>query len=100
LAAIQEVPVRYELFPNYPNPFNPVTTLRYGLPATETVSLVIYNVLGEKVATLVQGTQEAGYHAVVWDGRSDAGTTVASGLYVARMRTGSFVATRTMMLIK
>ena len=97
----REIPTRFELFQNFPNPFNPSTTIRYGLPAAERVSLVIYNVLGEKVATLAAGTQqEAGYHAEVWDGRSDAGTQVASGVYFARMRAGRFMQTQTMVLIK
>ena len=91
----------FELFQNFPNPFNPVTTIRYGLPDAEHVSLVIYNVLGEKVATLEAGTEkEAGYHAVVWDSRSDRGTPVASGVYFVRIRAGAFVQTQTMVLVK
>ena len=67
----------------------------------ERVSLVTYNVLGENVATLTAGTQQsAGYHAEVWDGRSDAGAQVASGVYFVQMRAGSFTQTQTMILVK
>ena len=99
--ASREIPTRFDLFPNFPNPFNPATTIRYGLPTAEAVSLVIYNVLGAKVATLEAGRhKEAGYHAVIWDGRSDAGTLVASGVYFVRMRAGAFVQTRQVVLVK
>ncbi len=101
LEAVHLAEVHYELFQNYPNPFNPVTTIRYSLPAPEKVSLVVYNVLGEQVATLIrEAKQAAGYHVVVWDGRNDAGMEVASGVYFLRMRAGAFVATRTLALIK
>ena len=97
----QELPTRFELFPNFPNPFNPATTVRYGLPTAEWVSLVVYNVLGEKVATLeAAADRAAGYHAVIWDGRSDAGIAVASGVYFARMQAGRFVQTQQMILVK
>ena len=96
-----EIPERFELFPNFPNPFNPSTTIRYGLPVAERVSLVIYNALGEKVATLAAGSEKAaGYHAEVWDGHNAAGAQVASGVYFARLRAGRFVQTQTMVLVK
>ena len=93
--------MRPALFQNYPNPFNAATTIRYGLPeASAEVSLVVYNILGEKVVTLISGAATAGYHAVVWDGRNDARGALASGAYFLRMRAGSFVATRTMLFVK
>ncbi len=101
LSESREIPTRFDLFPNFPNPFNPATTIRYGLPTAEAVSLVIYNVLGAKVATLEAGTRkEAGYHAVIWDGRSDAGTLAASGVYFVQMQAGAFVQTQRMVLVK
>lgn len=97
----REIPQRFELFPNFPNPFNPATTIRYGLPVAERVSLVVYNVLGARVATLEsRAEKEAGYHAVVWDSRSDAGTPVASGVYFLRMQAGAFAQTQRMVLVK
>ena len=101
LQASREIPTQFELFPNFPNPFNPSTTIKYAVPEATAVSLVVYNMLGQKVATLMSGTEQpAGYHAVVWDGRSDAGTQVASGVYVVRMRAGRFVQTQKMVLVK
>ena len=101
LAESREIPTHFELFPNFPNPFNPSTTIRYGLPVASPVSLIVYNLLGQQVATLETGTErEAGYHAVVWDGRSDAGTPVASGVYFVRIRAGAFVQTQQMVLVK
>ena len=101
VAVSLEIPDRFVLFPNFPNPFNPATMIRYGVPEASAVSLVIYNVLGRKVATLEAGRErEVGYHAVVWDGRDDAGAQVASGVYFAQMRAGRFVQTQTMVLVK
>ncbi len=101
LAESREVPTKFELFPNFPNPFNPSTTIRYAVPEASPVSLVVYNMLGQKVATLMGGAEEQpGYHAVVWDGRSDAGTQVASGVYFVRMRAGRFAQTQKMVLVR
>lgn len=97
----QNLPDRFELFPNFPNPFNPATTIRYGLPEASVVEVVIYDVLGRQVVVLARGQEQAaGYHAVVWDGRDDAGVQVASGVYFARMRAERFVQTRKMVLVK
>jgi|GEM_PF-2036609 len=90
-----EIPVTYQLSQNYPNPFNPVTQLRYGLPRATTVRLEIFNVLGQKIATLVDGPVEAGYHVAVWD----AGD-VASGIYFYRLVAGDFTETKKMLLLK
>jgi len=101
LASVQLIPTTYELSQNFPNPFNPATTIRYGLPKAERVTLKIYNLLGEEVATLVHDEQKAaGYHAAVWDGRNKNGRVVASGVYVYRMQAGSFVMTKKLALVK
>ncbi len=101
LAEIALVPATYELSQNFPNPFNPVTTIRYGLPQAERVSLKIYNLLGEEVATLVHDEQKAaGYHVAIWDGRGKNGNGVASGVYAYRMTAGSFTSTKKLALIK
>ena len=76
----RNIPDRFALSQNYPNPFNPSTTITYGLPKAGNVSLVVYDVLGREVATLVRGTLGAGYHTATWDARS-----VASGVYFARL---------------
>jgi hypothetical protein len=94
------VPTRYALRPNYPNPFNPVTTIQYDLPKTERVSLVVYNVKGEKVRELVGRDQPQGRYEVYWDGRDFAGNPAASGVYFYRLVAGDFVETRKMVLLK
>ena len=89
-----------ELTQNYPNPFNPSTTIRYGLSEEVNVTLKVYNMLGQEVATLVNEFQEAGYHNVQWNGTNNFGQSVASGTYIIRMQAGDFVNTRTMAFMK
>lgn len=78
------LPKEYEIFDNYPNPFNPVTTIRYNIPEPSTVSLVIYDIMGREVRRLVDGIVEPGYHAADWDSRSASGVNVSSGIYIYR----------------
>ncbi|MCB0299353.1 MAG: T9SS type A sorting domain-containing protein, partial [Calditrichaeota bacterium] len=94
------IPGSYELAQNYPNPFNPTTTISYQLPENSAVKLQIYNTLGQIVATLVSGNQQAGSYTVSWDGTSQSGEKVASGVYVYRLQAGAFSQTRKMMLLK
>jgi len=101
LSDAQAVPATYELSQNFPNPFNPVTTIRYGLPKTERVTLKIFNLLGEEVALIMNDElRAAGYHAAIWDGRDKNGKVVASGVYVYRLRVGNFVMTKKLALVK
>ncbi len=85
---------------NYPNPFNPATTIRYQLPEAAAVQLVIYNVLGQQVRSLVNERREAGYHQIAWDGRNDAGAQVGSGIYIYRFEAGQFQKVQKMILMK
>jgi hypothetical protein len=86
---------------NFPNPFNPATTIRYGLSSRQEVRLDVFDVSGRRVRTLVGGkTREAGLHAVVFDGRDDAGRSLASGTYFYRLQADARTATRRMILIK
>jgi len=101
------VPVsRAELGQNYPNPFNPVTKIEYWVPdgaraGTRTgVNVVIYDVRGARVRTLVSGPKSAGRYVAQWDGRDDRGGRVSSGIYFYKMTTGSFSAVRKMVLLK
>ena len=97
----QSIPTRFELSQNFPNPFNPATTIRYGLPTEEKVTLKVYNVLGQEVVTLVNDEpKRAGFHIAIWNGRTAAGTVVSSGVYFLRLRAGDFVQTRKMILIE
>jgi hypothetical protein len=88
-------PTRYSLEQNYPNPFNPSTTIQYDLPQKSSVSLVVYNSLGQQVASLVDGEEEVGSHAVRLDG-----SKLASGVYYYRLAAGNFVATKKLVLMK
>ncbi|MCP4545155.1 MAG: T9SS type A sorting domain-containing protein [bacterium] len=94
------LPSRLALGGNYPNPFNPTTTITFDMPATGKVDLAIYDVTGRRVATLVQGMVEAGSHEVIWQGRDDRGVSVASGLYFSRLISGGELHTRKMLLLK
>ena len=80
-----DVPNAYELPANFPNPFNPSTTISYGLPQHSNVSVVIYSLLGQEVRTLVQEVQNAGSYRVTWNGRNNQGAQVSSGVYFFRM---------------
>ena len=82
-------PKSFGLLTNYPNPFNPTTTISYSLDRTEQVALEVYDMLGNKVRTLYTGVQEPGRHDVQWNGQDDAGRAVSSGLYLYRLTAGS-----------
>ncbi len=85
---------------NYPNPFNPETRISYSVEKAGKVTLEVYNILGQKVKTLVNDTKEAGSHSVVWNGQDSAGNSVASGLYFYRMKSGTYSKTSKMILMK
>ena len=89
-----------QLFQNYPNPFNPVTTIRYAVASQSPVELTIYNVRGQKVRRLVSESKSPGRYTVNWDGTSDQGTRVASGVYFYRIQIGTFSAVKKMVVLK
>jgi hypothetical protein len=94
------VPTVYSLSQNFPNPFNPTTTIGYAIPQTGQVELAIFNTAGQKVRTLVAQEQSAGFYKMVWDGRNEMGESVGSGVYIYRLHSGSFSKTAKMNLIK
>ncbi len=94
------LPKDYSLSQNQPNPFNPATDISFSLPNAGQVKLVVYNILGAEVATLVDEVRSAGVHRVTWDGRDNSGKQVASGIYLYRLTAGDFAATKKMMLLK
>jgi uncharacterized repeat protein (TIGR01451 family) len=100
LPASESIPVVLTLKSNFPNPFNPSTTIRYGVPREGRVELGVYDVRGRLVARLIDEVKPAGYHAVVWEGRNAAGEGVASGTYLCRIIAGGEVRTEKMLLIK
>lgn len=90
----------FELNQNYPNPFNPTTSISYSIPASEEVTLAIYNIRGELVNTLYSGYQTAGRHEATWNGTDDAGMLMSSGIYVYSLKSASQSISRQMLLIK
>ncbi|MDD4687912.1 MAG: M14 family zinc carboxypeptidase [Candidatus Cloacimonetes bacterium] len=88
------------LYPNFPNPFNPETTIRYSLAASSKVELDIFNIRGQKVRSYHPGMQAAGNYRFIFDGMDDAGQSLASGIYFYRMKTGDLVQSRKMILMK
>ncbi|SVA68971.1 uncharacterized protein METZ01_LOCUS121825 [marine metagenome] len=95
-----EIPNQLILHHNYPNPFNPVTTLRYDLPENAIVSITIYDKMGRIVKTMVNDDQTAGYKSIQWNATNDAGQPVSAGLYLYRIYAGEFVQTKKMVLLK
>ncbi len=90
-----ELPTSYKMSQNYPNPFNPITQIRYALPKDCQVRLEVYNVIGQKVATLVNGEQKAGYKMVTWDAYN-----LSSGIYFYRIQASNFTDTKKMILLR
>ena len=98
--SVQKLPKTIALNPNYPNPFNPSTTIQYSMIKESMVTLKVYNLNGQVVKTLVNESKSFGTHSAVWDGRDQAGNPVASGIYMYRLETGGKVLTRKMFLAK
>lgn len=100
------LPEVFDLAQNYPNPFNPVTTIQYALPTESFVTLKVYNVLGQEIATLIDGGQQSGYFTLEWNGRNQSGSPVASGVYFYRIEarsvdgTGTFSSIKKMLMLK
>ena len=95
------IPEDFELSQNFPNPFNPATTIRYGLPRAELVTIKIFDLLGREVRTLLDAElTPAGFHLVTWDGRDQRAKPVASGFYIYRIVSGEFSRAQKMLLLK
>jgi len=94
------LPEQYDLSQNYPNPFNSETLVKYQLPKSEFLTIKIYNLLGQKIRTLVAEDKEAGYYQIIWNGRDDWNQQVGSGEYLCQMRSGDFIAVRKVVLIR
>ncbi len=97
---IELIPERYSLSQNYPNPFNPSTEIAYQLPQSGKVTLEIFNLLGQRVITLVDSEQEANSYVVSWNGQNESGIKVSSGVYLYRLQTNDFAQTKKMILFK
>jgi hypothetical protein len=93
-------PSKFQLAENYPNPFNPITTLRYDLPENGLVTIIIYDMLGREVKTLINQTQDAGYRSVIWDATNNYGKPVSAGIYLYQLQAGEYIQTKKMVLLK
>jgi hypothetical protein len=99
-AGVSQLPRKFKLYPAYPNPFNPVTTLHYDLPEDALVNITIYDMMGRQVSTLVSSQQNAGYKSVQWNATNDKGAPVSAGLYLYTIQAGNFRQTKKMVLLK
>jgi hypothetical protein len=93
-------PITFALGQNYPNPFNPNTVIGFTVPESGSVSLMVYDVLGRHVRTLVSQPYQAGLHSVGWDGRDDSGNMVSAGVYVYTIKSGKYTAAKKMLFMK
>jgi hypothetical protein len=96
----QAIPDKYSLEQNYPNPFNPTTRISFSLPKADFVNVRVYDMLGREVKILMNEYRNGGTHSVNWNGEDNLGQKVASGTYIYRITTGSFSASKKMVLLK
>jgi len=94
------IPEEFSLSTNYPNPFNPSTTIRFGLPVATDVTFIIYDLMGREVDRLADSHRAAGYYQLVWQGRDTRGKSMSSGIYIARLVTPQYIKSIKMVLIK
>ena len=98
--AVTEKPQQIVSLHNYPNPFNPTTTITYTLPSPGFASIMIYNIMGQTVRELVSESMSSGTFSVIWDGKNDFGKSVSSGIYLSRLQTGKHTEMGRMLLMK
>ena len=98
--AVNSLPTEFSLSQNFPNPFNPTTSIVFSLAKTGHVKISIYNMLGQKIQDLVNQKVIAGTHEVAWNGKDQSGKAASSGIYFYRMETDSHIAMKKMTLIK
>jgi len=101
LLGLSMAPKEFQLFQNYPNPFNAQTRIKFAIPKKAKIELQIYNIKGRLVRNLISNeSYEPGVHNILWDGKSDKGLNVSSGIYLYNLKADQFRATKTFMLIK
>jgi len=94
------IPDHFFISHNYPNPFNSVTHIRFGLKEGVEVSLKIFDVTGREVKSLVRERQKAGYYSIIWDGTNNSGVSVSSGMYFYKIKAGDFIKSQKLVLVK
>ena len=97
---VNAVPNDFALKNNYPNPFNPATTIQYDIPIDADVLLVVYDILGRHIKTLINTSQTAGYKSINWNGSNDQGQTISAGVYFYHLQTIGYSEVRKMVLLK
>ena len=95
-----EIPLLTQLGNNYPNPFNPSTTISFSNPEESSIEIIVYNSKGQKIKTLVNGVLSTGEHTVIWNGTDNRNTAVASGIYFYKMKAGNYTSIKKMILLK
>ena len=96
----EEIPTEYNLYQNYPNPFNPTTEIKFSIPKSGNVELRVYDILGREVMELVNENFAAGSYTVEWNGKNNYGNQVPSGVYIYTIRSGQFISSKKMILLK
>jgi hypothetical protein len=96
---VNQVPVEFSLS-NYPNPFNPSTTIAYNVPQSGSVKIMVFDLLGRNVATLLDGVQQQGNHTVDWNAKDEHGIDLPSGVYVAQLQAGKIIRNSKMILLR
>ena len=100
LSEARSLPNQFKIHPNYPNPFNPFTTLRYDLPEEAFVSITIYDMLGNEVKNLVSTNQSPGFKSIQWNSTNNQGEPVSAGVYLYSIEAGNFRQTKKMIFLK
>ena len=100
VVGVNSPPSDFELFQNFPNPFNPETQIMYAVPEESHVSIDVFNVAGKRINTLVNTNMDSGYHTVVWDGTDTYGTSLPGGLYLCRIQAGTYEKIIRMLFVK
>ena len=96
----KQIPTSFHISQNYPNPFNPTTTIKYQIPKTVDVRIEVFNILGQKVRTLVNARLAPGYYEITWNGTDDTGRVISSGIYIYLIKAEDFVRSKKMILLK
>ena len=94
------IPDEFALHQNYPNPFNPTTNISYDLPNDEYVNIIIFDVMGRNIRSLINEKQSAGYYGIQWDAKNDIGEPVSAGMYIYTIQAGEFRSVKKMVLLK
>ena len=97
---LNTLPMEFALLPNFPNPFNPVTTIRYELPDQKLVNISVYDMRGNLIKNLLKSIQSPGLKTVQWDATDNRGNMVSAGVYFYKIKAGSFIQTKKMILLK